>query len=382
MHLLYAAAHAEFPDNEPLGGGKAVADYLIREWQTHRPFPFTVLSPRAVGVLGNGASLTDLGERAYARFCRAFEQACTRKILTHDPARTVVLANDISEGPDVARLAQHGFRVVTIVHVDVVEYFTKFYLRDWIKPEWLTRWNSYRWLPDLLQLVFQKQLDCARHSARLVVPSAPMQDVLRRCYPFCPAAKIQVLPWGNVARPAIPSPLPYAADEFVILTLSRLSPEKGIERLLAALPFLQGRCRVLIAGAAAYMNGKTYEHRLRRLAARVSKTPVEFLGHVTGSHKAALLQRADLFISPSRHESYGLTVAEAAAVGCPIITHHHYGAVGTVIDCTQPTALARAIDQFIAARPRAKVPAWSATNHAATRLAELLQGMAGSAAGA
>ena len=68
------------------------------------------------------------------------------------------------------------------------------------------------------------------------------------------------------------------------MTLSRLSPEKGIERLLAALPFLPANVRIWICGAPAYMKGERYAHKLRQLA----DERVEFLGHVTGERKAAL----------------------------------------------------------------------------------------------
>lgn len=327
METLYTAAHAGFPDTEPLGGGKAVADYLIREW----PGPLTVLSPGKFGLAGK---LAGLSEWQYARFCRQFERTITGEILRHDPRQCVVLCNDISEGPDFAAL--RDYRLVSIWHVDVVEYFSKFYLRGVVSPE--TAAKYFPW-PGL---VFQKQRDCVRHSARIVVPSAPMKEMILRCYPWCDAGKIVVVPWGDVAiRPSV---APYSAEGFIIMTLSRLSPEKGIERLLAALPHVTGDYRVWICGAPAYMSGHRYARKLRRLA----NDRVEFVGHVTGEEKAARLLRADLFVSPSRHESYGLTIAEAQSAGCRIISHSHYGATGTVVDCADPRVLARAISEAIA----------------------------------
>jgi len=367
--LCYTAAHADFPDTEPLGGGKAVADYLIRHWRATPPFDLNVLSPRSTGANAH-ASLANLSEWEYARFCRTFERAVTTAILQHDPATTVVLSNDISEGPDFAALAQRGYKIVTIFHVDVVEYFTKFYLRGLVRPERLTQFTSFRWLPDVLQLVFQKQLDCVRHSQRLVVPSSPMRETILRCYPWCPAERVVVLPWGNVAEPvaAPATPTPFAESDFVILTLSRLSPEKGIERLLAALHLVPAPCRVVVAGAAAYMSGRRYERKLRRLADR----RVEFWGHVTGARKAGLLHRADVFVSPSRHESYGLTIAEAEAAGCRILSHAHYGARGTVMDCGDPVALAAKLNEWIASGRTVKQASSPVPSSAATELAELL----------
>jgi len=367
VEIVYAAAHAQFPDTEPLGGGKAVADYLEREHPD-----WTMLSPRSLG-LPLAKSLADMRELQYTRFCRQFEHATTDAILQRDPRRCVVLANDISEGPDFARLGEAGFRVATIFHVDVVEYFTKFYLRGVVRPEHLTRfrWRS-RCVPDLFRLVFAKQEECVRHSRRLIVPSAPMREVILRCYPWCPTGKISVVSWGNIAPAVEGETLDVADDEFVIMTLSRLSPEKGIERLLRALPYVRvPRLRVFICGAPAYMRGRAYERKLRRLAAGL---PVTFTGHVVGARKSALLQRADLFVSPSRHESYGLTIAEALAHGCRVISHNHYGASGVVVDCANAKMLAAEIEAM--ARQRVPRVAVRKDSNAAKEVATLLAEMA------
>jgi glycosyltransferase involved in cell wall biosynthesis len=390
LEVLYSAAHAEFPDTEPLGGGKAVADYLIREWRERNPFPLIVLSPRSLG-LGHLEAvrpavapyhLADLSELQYARFCREFERAATSEILKRDPQQCVVLSNDISEGPDFAKLGERGYRVVTIFHVDVVEYFTRFYLRGLIRPETAARFHWFGVMPDVLKLVFEKQHQCVRHSARIIVPSAPMKDVILRCYPWCAPEKIIVLPWGNIATrsPIEPSPLDVSEDEIAIITLSRLSPEKGIERLLAALPFLDGtdkRVRVFICGGPAYMKGRAYEQKLRQLAGRVTTARVEFTGHVTGTRKAALLQRADIFVSPSKHESYGLTIAEALAAECRVVSHHHYGAEGEVVDCADPEALAGTLSKLVAKGRTAKTGTPDCVPSRATeKLATLLKTVA------
>ena len=345
-----------------------MADYLIRscpQWQ--------VLSPHTTG-LTLPKPLVALSEWEYARFCRQFEQATTAAILQHDPATCLVLTNDISEGPDFAKLSRLGYRLASIWHVDVVDYFCRMYLRNWVRPERAARWSRHGWLPDVLQLVFQKQAACVRASARLIVPSAPMKDVILRCYPDCPATAVSVMPWGNLAPASavITAAVPALAEEVVLMTLSRLSPEKGIERLLQALPFVEGRYRVWICGAPAFMQGRRYAEKLRRMAGN----RVEFLGHVTGDRKAALLQRADLFISVSRHESYGLTLAEAAAAGCRVISHQHYGAAGTVVDCSQPRELAQVLTEQIRAGRTAKSRAIETANPVAARLAAVLTALA------
>ncbi len=371
--VIYVAAHADFPDTEPLGGGKAVADYLCREWQREKPFPLTVLSPRSLG-LSLPKSLTEMSELQYARFCRQFERVATSALLQHDPRSCVILANDISEGPDFGALGEHGYRMATIFHVDVVEYFTRFYLRNLVKLETVARWNRFHFLPDVLKLVFHKQAACVRHSVRLILPSEPMRVTVRRCYPWCPEEKIVVLPWGNIAPPSLPAPLDTDPSEFIIMTLSRLSPEKGIERLIAATHHLDTSHRkfhLFICGAAAYMSGRVYERKLRQLAAK-SPIPITFTGHITGGRKTALLQRADLFLSPSHHESYGLTIAEAQAAGCPVISHDHYGARGEVVDCANAKQFAVAIMKFAGEKRRDKRPPNPTPSNAAKNLAAVM----------
>lgn len=388
FEVLYSAAHAEFPDTEPLGGGKAVADYLIREWRRSELFALTVLSPKSLGLGLEKAArpavapyhLTDLSELEYAGFCREFERAVTTEILKRDPKHCVVLSNDISEGPVFRALGERGYRIVTIFHVDVVEYFTRFYLRGVIRPETAAQFRWFWMMPDVLRLVFEKQFGCVRHSARIVVPSMPMKEMILRCYPWCGADKIVVVPWGNVAVDSVAAGMPLtqgiADDEIVIITLSRLSPEKGIQRLLTALPFLNTsgkKVRVFICGGAAYMNGRKYERMLRRLATKVTNVPIEFTGHVVGERKAALLQRTDIFVSPSKHESYGLTIAEALAAGCRVVSHDHYGAEGEVVDCSDPRALARVLSRMITEGRTPKTGIGSREpSQAAKTLAELL----------
>jgi glycosyltransferase involved in cell wall biosynthesis len=383
--VIYTAAHAEFPDREPLGGGKAVADWLIREWRREQQFPLSVLSPTSIG-LTLPKPLTRMSELGYARFCREFERVTTKEIMKRGPRECVVLANDISEGPNFADLGKRGYRVITIFHVDVVEFFTKFYLRDVVRPDTVAKFRRFSILPDVLRLVFEKQYDCLRQSEHIIVPSSPMRETILRCYPWCDPRKIIVLPWGNIheidkTRPAV-APYQIAEDEFVIMTLSRLSPEKGIERLLAAMPKVEPRdlrLRVFICGSPAYMRGRAYGRKLRRLAAKVTNARVEFTGHVTGELKTALLCRVDLFVSTSRHESYGLTIEEARAAGCRVISHPHYGASGIVVDCADSGAFAAAINKTIAAGRTPRETTCTQRSDAARNLGHLLLNVARSA---
>ncbi|NUQ01482.1 MAG: glycosyltransferase family 4 protein, partial [Armatimonadetes bacterium] len=357
--IIVTAAHGGVSSGAvPIGGGAAIVHALLRVWGQQAPCPITLLGlgdrltlpgvayeqvPVAWPPGRGPADLVRLKELPYARLCREFERQVTARILARPRPGLCVLANDLSEGPDFAALAAAGVPVVTLWHVDVVDYFCRFYLGG-LDPARLAAWHrrlrASSWLPDVLRLVFSKQESCVRGSFCHVVPSSPMKTIIERCYP--PAPRVEVVPWGGwddrAEEAAVATELvdlrqrfQLADDEIVLLTLSRISPEKGIERLLEALAIGRRRgelptsVRLLIAGEAAFMQGQRYRCRLERLAERLP-CRVDFVGYAAGARKQALWRLADLYVFPSRHESYGLTLAEALRAGLPVVTTEHYSA--------------------------------------------------------
>ncbi len=351
VEVVMTAAHAGYDSEQvPLGGGAAICERLCRSW-SGRPVTLLGSGPQAPpGVnyrqfdLLAGRHPATLKELAYARFCRRFERACTEAILAH-PGPAVVLSHDVSEGPDFARLARAGIPSTCILHVDVVEFFCRMYLRGWVRPEWATALHrrTRRWpiWPDVLRLVLDKQADAAFHS-HLVAPSPGMRGPLERCY-FSP--RVAVIPWGSQPPPS-PSELEPVRAQLrqewslgtspLLVTLSRISPEKGQDILLQALLQAEERGQIpgpltlAIIGSAAYMGGKAFFARLRGLASRLNRVRVIFPGHLGGLNKHAALSLADLMVVASRHESYGLTTMEAMAVGLPVVALESHGTRATL----------------------------------------------------
>lgn len=315
-----------------MGGGAAVCDMLVDEWSNTRPFEFRLIRPDAAA-----RDIVRFSEREYAAFSRTFERKATEEILRHDPREVTVLVNDVSEGPDFQALTD--YRIFTIYHVDVVAYVADIYLRGLIRPETTVKW--YRRLrpimPAISKLVWEKQEASVRYSRGLIMPSNGMKETMLRCYPKCPAEKIHVIPWGaqdpgpTGDAGALRKEFGVPDDARVLLTLSRISPEKGQDALLETLIAWERRddCPPLwlfICGDAAFMQGIKFMERLRGLASRLKKTRVVFPGYVTGERKRAFFALADLYIFPSRHESYGLTLMEALAAGVPAVCLDHHGA--------------------------------------------------------
>lgn len=347
------AAHGGYGSEQvPLGGGAAICERLCAAWAGREDLEVTLLSPGPqpppgvrylrVDVL-EGRAPSSLGELAYAGFCRRFEAALTGAILRERP--DVVLTHDLSEGPTFSALGRYGIPCVPILHVDVADFFCRMYLGERVTPwraEALMRaLRPWPLVPDVLRLVFEKQAEAAAACPHLVVPSQGMAGILEREYPDMPAGRVAVVPWG--APDAIPEADPDLAARLelpegvpVIATLSRISPEKGQDVLLRALARAEERGEIpegltlVICGQAAYMQGHPFLRRLRAEAARLRQVRVLFPGHLGGARKRALLERADLFVSASRHESYGLTTMEAMAAGTPVVAVDTPGSRETV----------------------------------------------------
>jgi len=134
------------------------------------------------------------------------------------------------------------------------------------------------------------------------------------------------------------------------VTVARLSPEKGLDVLLRAMPLIlrtESGAHLEIAGDGPLRS------ELERLAAELQiQNRVRFLGEVQDI--PTLLARASLFVLPSHSEGISLTLLEAMARGLPIVATKVGGNAEVVIDGetgflvppNNPAALADTIRQL------------------------------------
>lgn len=128
------------------------------------------------------------------------------------------------------------------------------------------------------------------------------------------ASELRVVePWGWLER----SGLPRAGRRVVFL--GRISAKKGVPILVEAfrqIALQHAESHLVIAGPDDEGIG-------RGLAASITATGlgkrVFFTGLLSFGEKRQLLQSADVFVLPSADESFGVAVAEAMAVGCPVV---------------------------------------------------------------
>lgn len=140
-----------------------------------------------------------------------------------------------------------------------------------------------------------------------------------------PGQRIVSLPLGMTgnAKPnyaAARAQLGWAADERVLLFLSRLHVKKGVEMLLRALAKTDRRepARLVIVGGG----DADYVKAVQQLAAQLAdKLPrVDWVGEVWGEDRWPYFQGADLFCLPTFSENFGLAVLDACQVGTPALT--------------------------------------------------------------
>lgn len=130
---------------------------------------------------------------------------------------------------------------------------------------------------------------------------------------------VAIIPNGiDLPNPAVVSTWRPTTDR-TVLSLGRIHPKKGLDRLIAAWAALEAAhpgWRLRIIGPAE----RGHDEELRRLAASLGVVRAAIEGPAYGDAKLAAYRNADLFVLPTLNENFGLTVAEALATGIPAIS--------------------------------------------------------------
>ena len=98
-------------------------------------------------------------------------------------------------------------------------------------------------------------------------------------------------------------------DDTLLLYVGRLSDEKQLEHIRPALRQLPKTRLALVGDGPAR----------QRLESEFAGLPVTFMGYLRGERLARAYASADIFVFPSRLETFGLVVAEAMAAGLPVL---------------------------------------------------------------
>jgi glycosyltransferase involved in cell wall biosynthesis len=152
-----------------------------------------------------------------------------------------------------------------------------------------------------------------RQARQVVCVSRVEEHLVQR--DFGPAVPTRVIPNGvecDEVRAARGNGM--LAGQTVVLAVGRLDAYKGMDRLLAALPHLPPEFAIAIVG-----QGSQRSH-LEKLAHELRvHTRLHMLGSLSRTDLLGWFRRADVFVSLSAHEAFGLTVVEAAVAGAPVL---------------------------------------------------------------
>lgn len=112
--------------------------------------------------------------------------------------------------------------------------------------------------------------------------------------------------------------LPDLPDAPFLLMAGAISPRKNVQGVLTALEQIKDQIdhRLVVVGGGGW-DTEAVQEQLRTSGLH---DRVHLLGYVTQEQLQALYGRATAFLYPSLFEGFGLTVLEAMAAGCPVVT--------------------------------------------------------------
>jgi glycosyltransferase involved in cell wall biosynthesis len=214
--------------------------------------------------------------------------------------------------------------------------------------------------PDPNQLMVMEEI--AELSDRLIVMSQLSSQFLQEIFKI-PGSKIDMVPHGVPDLPFLDPN--FYKDKFgvegkaVLLTFGLLSPNKGIENVIRALPQILSRHKnvvYIVAGAThphiLRREGDRYRASLQALAKEMGvESQVMFHNRfATPEEMAEFIGAADIYITPYRHEAQVVsgTLAYALGAGKAIISTPYWHAIellddrrGALVPFQNPDAIAQ-----------------------------------------
>ncbi len=156
----------------------------------------------------------------------------------------------------------------------------------------------------------------------VIVPSASVKRVLEEHLGL--DTPVEVIPNGLDLAPYRQKPTPIGRDQFgwlagdvISVYVGRLSPEKNLSLLLRAfygVASTYDKVRLLIVGDGPDRENLEAQVRLMKM-----ENKVFFAGMVDHKEIPAYLFAADIFVTPSYAETFGLSTVEAMAAGLPTL---------------------------------------------------------------
>jgi glycosyltransferase involved in cell wall biosynthesis len=284
----------------------------------------------------------------------------TAALLAALPDRTLVLSDHLvtSVVPDIMVAEATRLRLVPIVH----------------HPLALERGRAVA-AGEIVTRQERRALSAAR---RIITTSSATAAILTADYGVAPERLVVARPGIDRLRPSTGS----AGAPPLLLAVGAVVPRKDHGTLIAAMAGLRDHdWRLVIAGNTTRAADHVAALRQQIVAAGLAER-IELAGEVDDSALARLWAAADLFVSSSAHEGFGMAVGEAVAHGLPVVTTAAGAVAGwldrraaIVVGVGDADALRAAIGRLLgdcdqrerlrigAAQARANLPGWADTGN-------------------
>lgn len=214
----------------------------------------------------------------------------------------------------------------------------------------------------------------AKDCQRIIAATEKEKEDLIRYYDASPET-IRVIPCGvnlDLFRPVdkgIARRQLGFDDDSIILFVGRIDPLKGIDRLLMAMTYLDGRQGPRLVVVGGDDDSEAELERLQQLSQELHvEDSVTFVGPVEQKELPCYYSAAQVCVIPSYHESFGLVALESLACGTPVVAAGvggieavvRQGETGYVLKDNAPLRLADRIDALLS-RPDAGAQSVSST---------------------
>ena len=218
--------------------------------------------------------------------------------------------------------------------------------------------GAYRFIYYYLARILAEQPSARRANGLLAVSSATRDEFIQSY--GIPPDRIAIARHGidtGFFRPTpvtsdLRSRLGLTREEPVILFVGFVTPRKGLSYLAQALPLVRPSPRLLIVGRW----GGDARSRFLNLLGTMADRVVE-VGYVPDEQMPAYYSLADVYVSPSLLEGFGLPLAESLACESPVVAART-GAVaevvgpgGILVPPRDPVALADAVSHLLSDPP-------------------------------
>lgn len=321
MRILFC--NYEYP---PLGGGGGVINALLAE-EMARDHEVTVLTSQGLETpereLVNGVDV-----RRVPVFFRS--QLATANLAS----MAAYMIKGRADGP--AMLADRSFDVINTHFALPSGPVGTSLARRWNVPHVLTLlggdvYDPSKALSPHRHAVLRRWVSrMARAADRVLADSTDVQERFNQF--FDPTLKVDVIPLG-IRRP--PDVVPcnrgdfgLADDDIVLTTVGRLVRRKAVDQLIDCVAASgNSKLKLLLVGTGP-LEGELRNHAVTRGIG----DQVVFAGFVPEETKLGLLRSADVFVSASQHEGFGLVFLEAMAAGLPVICYNMGGQTDFLAD--------------------------------------------------